>query len=282
MYEAIPTQLSCGPAWLAAAQIIEAEGGHLYNVVVDIENPATLTIKDRRVIGLVDGFLRNHDSAGRRILPVESVANTIMPYALYRWYGAPQFYDVYEHKVYRRIVKSQEWGRYFYRMIHHETPKGVINPLRRLVDKVRKQAHGTRTYSNVFELPVTDPGLDVNTYNPACDANLLRGGPCLSFLSFKLHSTRGLMLTAMYRNHYFIQRALGNYIGLGRLLAFVAEEAGVPVGPLTCISTHAELDAGPWCNSDVRRLLADSAAATSEAEEGGSEENSAVLVRESV
>ncbi len=282
MYVSIPTQTGCGRAWVAAAQEIDGAGGDLYNVVVDIDDPATLTADDRKTIGLVDEFLRRHDSTARRVLPVDSVANTIIPYALYRRYGAPGFYEVYEQEVYPRIAKPQEWGRYFYRMIHHETPNGVINPLSRLVEKVRTQAHGPRTFSNVFELPVTDPALDINTYNPACDANLLRGGPCLSFLSFKLHPSRGLMLTAMYRNHYYIQRTLGNYIGLGRLLAFVAEEANVRVGPLTCISTHAELDAGPWTKRDVRQLLAECAAAVRETREDASKEGRAVLIRESI
>ncbi|MBK8210328.1 MAG: hypothetical protein IPK78_10520 [Rhodospirillales bacterium] len=277
MYMAVPTQAGCGVAWLTAAQKIDDAGGNLYNVVVDIENPATLTAMDRRVIGALDGFLRTHEK-----LPVDSVANTIIPYALYRKYGAPQFYDVYEKDVYPRVTKPQEWGRYFYRMIHYETRSGMMNPLQRLVEKVRTQVNGPRTYGNVFELPVTDPALDVNTYNAACDGNLLRGGPCLSFLSFKLHPTRGLMLTAMYRNHYFIQRTLGNYIGLGRLQAFVAEEAGVAMGPLTCISTHAELDTGPWGKRDVRRLLQECAAAVSETAESESEENRHVLVRQSV
>lgn len=279
MYEPIPTHKGCGEAWLAAARKIDEAGGDLYNVVVDIENPAALTAEDRRIMGFVDGFLREHSRQGCRVQPVDSVANTIMPYQLYRRFGYPEFFDVYERDVYPRIKKPQEWGRYFYRMIHHETRQEVIRPLQQLVEKVRTQANSSRTYGNVFELPVTDPALDVNTYNPGCDARLLRGGPCLSFLSFKLHPKRGLMLTAIYRNHFFIQRTLGNYIGLGRLQAFVAEEAGVDVGPLTCISTHAELDTNFWSKGDVRRLLAQCAATP---EQNTSKESGTVFVGEIV
>jgi hypothetical protein len=46
----------------------------------------------------------------------------------------------------------------------------------------------------------------------------------------------------MYRNHFYIEKLLGNLIGLGRLMAFVGREAGVGVGPLTVISTHAVID----------------------------------------
>jgi hypothetical protein len=46
----------------------------------------------------------------------------------------------------------------------------------------------------------------------------------------------------MYRNHFYIEKLLGNLIGLGRLMAFVAREADLRVGALTVISTHAEID----------------------------------------
>jgi hypothetical protein len=53
------------------------------------------------------------------------------------------------------------------------------------------------------------------------------------------------MLTAIYRNQTYVTRCLGNLIGLGRLQEFVATESGITkVGPLTCISTHAQLDKG--------------------------------------
>jgi hypothetical protein len=64
------------------------------------------------------------------------------------------------------------------------------------------------------------------------------------------------MLTAMYRNHTYITRCLGNLIGLGRLQAFVAKEAGVKLGSLTCVSTHAEVDNGKkWGIKDARELV---------------------------
>jgi thymidylate synthase len=46
----------------------------------------------------------------------------------------------------------------------------------------------------------------------------------------------------MYRNHYYVEKLLGNLIGLGRLMEFVAREAGLKVGNLTVISTHAVID----------------------------------------
>jgi hypothetical protein len=53
---------------------------------------------------------------------------------------------------------------------------------------------------------------------------------------------RTLMLTAIYRNHFYIEKLLGNLVGLGRLMAFVAREGGLNVGALTVVSTHATID----------------------------------------
>ena len=89
---------------------------------------------------------------------------------------------------------------------------------------------------NKFELSLFDPVRDVD--------NSPYGGQCLSFMSFKVIPSREktLTLTAMYRNHFYIEKLLGNLIGLGRLMDFVAHEAGLEVGALTVISTHAEID----------------------------------------
>ena len=53
---------------------------------------------------------------------------------------------------------------------------------------------------------------------------------------------RRLGMTVLYRNHFYIEKLLGNLIGLGRLMSFVAREAGVDMGSLTIVSTHAQVD----------------------------------------
>jgi hypothetical protein len=70
-------------------------------------------------------------------------------------------------------------------------------------------------------------------------------------------SPRTLVLTAQYRNHYYTEKLLGNLIGLGRLMRFVAREAKVKVGALTVISTHAEVDNPAASRSDIKRLIAE-------------------------
>ena len=102
-------------------------------------------------------------------------------------------------------------------------------------------------YRNVYEMTVFDP---------TRDAGKVANRQCLSFLSFKLDNENRLMLTVMYRNHAYIARGLGNFIGLGRLQKFVADQSGAQMGSLTCVSTHAEIEhGGGWTRSEANALL---------------------------
>ena len=104
---------------------------------------------------------------------------------------------------------------------------------------------------NKFELSLFDPARDVD--------NSPYGGQCLSFLSFKIvpGTEKTLALTAMYRNHFYVEKLLGNLIGLGRLMAFVARETGLQVGALTVVSTHAEIDhPGGARRQDIAAMVA--------------------------
>src|SRR5438309_5356328 len=112
-----------------------------------------------------------------------------------------------------------------------------------MITKMQKRMHGDgKTIQNIYELTISDPTLDIPIYDPERDAAPVMNRQCLSFLSFKLDRSNRLMLTAVYRNHYYVERLLGNLIGLARLMAFVSNEAGVAVGPLTVVSTHAVVD----------------------------------------
>jgi len=133
----------------------------------------------------------------------------------------------------------------------------TYSPLQKIIEKLKKQ-NGARTpFKAAYELPI---------YNPDLDRKRYRDAPCLSFLSFKRHPDRILSLTATYRNHSYITRCLGNLIGLGRLEAFVAKQADLTVGRLTCVSTHAEIDKGDaevkekkWGIAKARALVEDAA-----------------------
>ena len=241
MYIPIATKTSIARAWAAAASAI-AEVQEGYNVVIDINDPGAFDWQDNNAIQLVDDFLRTHDQN-----PISTVANTIFPQALYEEFDSPAFYSEYL-KVFSRLTKSKKWGRYFERMIQHRTLEGQsYNPLADLIEKLKAQCESGNRFKATHELAI---------YDPLLDRRYRRGGQCLSFISLKLHPDAGLLLTAIYRNHHYITKCLGNLIGLGRLQAFIAPGAGVKVGSLTCISTHAELDTGKgWGVTEARKLI---------------------------
>ena len=94
-----------------------------------------------------------------------------------------------------------------------------------------------------YEVAVSGPSETVLVYDPAHDRNKRMGFPCLSLLSFHLHRER-VHLAAHYRNHTFVERAYGNYVGLGGLLSYVAAQSSWPPGEMFVVSGHAELECG--------------------------------------
>jgi hypothetical protein len=50
-------------------------------------------------------------------------------------------------------------------------------------------------------------------------------------------------MLAVYRRHSYVTRAYGNFLGLARLLNFVAQESGHETGNLLVVTGHATVDA---------------------------------------
>jgi hypothetical protein len=229
MYLPVSTQPDCASAWREAVRAVDGQRqDSAYNVIIDIINPTHNASLANPKVAIVDRFL----TEVAKTKSVETVANTIFPAGLYRRYGAPTFFDVFEKRVLPKVRKSERWsGYYFERMTHY--PGTPANQLWYIVERIRD---GNVRALNKFELSLFDAQRDIDL-SPY-------GGQCLSFLSFKLvpRAPKTLNLTAMYRNHFYIEKLLGNLIGLGRLMAFVANESSVNVGSLTVISTHAIID----------------------------------------
>lgn len=240
-------QPSCSSAWLAASRAVYSLPGHEgHHVVIDVDHPAAFSEQDAAVVQAVDAFLAQH---GENEFPVRTVANTIFPQSIYDAHGSPAFYDVYIKRIFPRIKKSpRDWGRYFERMIAYPTPDGPENLLADLIDQMKRNVAAERTFRNIYELPI---------YNPMKDrSGSPMGRQCLSFMSFKLDDENRLLLSAVYRNHFYTQKLLGNLIGLGRLMAFVAGEAKVELGALSVLSTHAKIDAAGASQGDLKALHA--------------------------
>lgn len=235
-YAPMPRAGSCAIAWLQAARMLYADGP-TNNMILHIEDPVARSEKEDAILAQVDGFLRVHGA-----YPLSTVANTIFPDALYTP-GKPELlYERYDRSFRKIKAKAPDWGRYFDRMINWQGSDGENHrQLQTLIDNLNTygpQTDRLQPYYNMYELTL---------FHPEKDARKPLGRQCLSFIEVKPEVRESgvvLHLTALYRSHYYVARTLGNLVGLGRLLRFIAMETGCQVGTLTVHSTHAEIDRG--------------------------------------
>lgn len=229
--------------WVEAAKAIRKTNDfRLAGLFVHIEDPLAMDRHDRAVVRHVDAFLRGHGQT-----PVSTVANTIFPASLDHGDGIEALTERYL-PVFNRRMRSG-WGRYFHRFVNWPNSKGdvPVNQLAIIIEMLQQARIGT-FHTEKYELVVSDPNRDIKKY---------MGRPCLSLIELKPEKPNRLHMLATYRNHYYIQRTLGNILGLAELQAFIAREAGFEVGTLTLSSTSATLDtvSGAWGKNDVRSLV---------------------------
>jgi hypothetical protein len=262
---ATPTQ-----TWLKAAKYLaQQEERTLFNLILGVHEPTVVTAEDFHVHDVVNAFLGDHDKQ-----PLVTTAGTIFPGSLYLQGGAKAVFT--EFPVLYKKFKTQ-WGTYAGRMFCPTiTSKGKErSPLEALIEKLKAQSeHGHMRAA--YEVKVFDDSetYELSTYDPESDCDMTRGQPCLTHLSFKLHQDSSVSLTALYRTHFYIEKTLGNLLGLGQLLSFVAEESCLTAGSLVCHSTMAQLDTVSskdgvkgWNQTDIDELLLDC-----EAEYAGSQQ----------
>lgn len=187
------------------------------------------------------------------------MANTIFPGGFYRDGGAEAVFEEFPESY---AISKEKWrtyaGRLFTKVkLRDEETSKIQRVIRKLKDNVLT-GHLRAVYEiDVLETVGTE---EVSTYCAESDANMGIGQPCLTHLSFKLHPTeRTVSLTALYRSQFYVAKALGNFVGLAQLLAFVATEAGLAPGFLVCHATKAGIDLGnsrhTWKPEDIRKLV---------------------------
>ncbi len=251
--------VTCVDAWLQGCDHLlsqEQDAWRDYNIVSEIANPLALPTNDRAVVDILSRFLL--DRGG---LPFSTVVNTIFPAQLYQRHGAAGVYERYVSDVLPQVLKHPDcaWGTYAQRILCRVDPNGSeFSPLKVLIEKLKTQLSISGTNRGTYELGTLDPLLDIPIYDPASsDRNRPNGGPCLSHISVKLTADHRLMLTGFYRSHYWIQRTLGNLFGLAHLQNFIAQEAGLKLGPLVCHSSMAQLELASkkWGTGQVRDLI---------------------------
>jgi hypothetical protein len=239
-------------AWLAAMDSLSREPGlKAIHTVVRIADPTAETPAVRRS---VDELLlaKGHQS-------VETVANTIFPNAIARTSRdhadlVNRYSAMYPHL---RKFPANRRGTYFGRLIQYPVGAKVVDQIGAIISRIRGQRDTGKPlraarYEALLDVP-NDLVVDAPVYVPGKDNNPM-AFPCLSYCSFQLEPTDGrkLHLLAMYRSQYLVQRGYGNYLGLGRLLAYVATQAGLQVGTLTVVAGLAHLEE---LVVQVRRLL---------------------------
>lgn len=227
-------------AWVAATEYLLANGDAL-NVILDIARPATEGEPGRTARRMLDALYLKEDQ-----LPLHTVAETIFPAWEYLHRGTRGVYTNYLAQY--RILKQGSpttWGTYASRLISMKDVAGnEINPLNRLVDKMRRiRSEEATKFRACYEIAIAEEPYDLALYENARDGNRRRGGPCLMHLSFKLLED-DVHLTALYRNHDYRYKVPGNLLGLARLQAFVAQEVDAKIGSLVVHSTLASLDPG--------------------------------------
>jgi len=232
--------------WLQAFEKLLDVGGEAVNVAVSIEHPV---VEHEAMRSSLDEFVTSCGSNnGQPLHAIRTVANTIFPQAFY----LPRLGDearahLYEmqrlaSRVDRRRNRS---GTYFDRLIDWRGPAGAVNQLDVAIDRIRAVRRRGHSVGNAFELELDEgpaTAFSLPVYSAGKD-NRIMGFPCLSHISLSLFDDR-VHMTALYRNHEWVRRAYGNYLGLAQLMSFIAVEAGTDVGELLCVSSHATAEVG--------------------------------------
>jgi thymidylate synthase len=219
-------------AWLAGARSLlerstTAASRETWDLAVEVSDPGDTEWSDVRS-GLDAQLSR------QALQSIDTVANTIFPLSLRQVSrDRTEFFARYRRLVPRlKRFRGNHHGLYFDRLT--EWPPGAAEPLNQ-VEMVITRIISERKRPGPLRFIY-----DMSLFSPSHDPRPI-GFPCLAYLNVKLDGGR-LRLTAHYRNHYFVERAYGNYLGLARLQAFIAAEVGLTTGPLTCVSGHAELE----------------------------------------
>ena len=232
-------------AWVRACRaLLDIRTHRAFHTVVRIHDPRH---DDPSVRAELDRILM-----AKGMQPVRTVANTIFPAALAANSGTHEklvgrYRDLYPSL--RRMHNSNRYGTYFQRLIDYPAKDGGVDQIGNIIRQLRLQGK-KNPKSACYEANLVDPSVDeaealtisAPIRVPGKDNGIMQF-PCLSHCSFQLDNrTRRLHLAALYRSHYMVEKAYGNYLGLGDLLAYVAQESDLEPGTLTVTAGYAQLD----------------------------------------
>lgn len=234
-------------AWLAAmTHLLAQPDGRLSNLAVSIADPTSERTDIREEL---EAFAERARRRGRDAPQIDSVAGTLFMRSFYQPHAADPEAHLYEwERRIRPVVRKHPQNRrgtYFERLVAYPLADGSeFNQLHHILGRLRSAAAQGRRRGNQYELAL---------FHPQRDSYPL-GFPCLSHISITLRDGT-LDATAIYRNQYFVTRAYGNYVGLGEVLRFLAQESGFAVGELLCIASHANLELQTYRRGVIEELV---------------------------
>lgn len=209
-------------AWQEGSKLL-LSNNELYNLITVIKDP----------VNFDPGWMENYNPKliERRAQSVSEVASTIFPYKfLSRGYAKEKVYSEYlklharAKKIHPRTKRS--WGTYFQRMISFGGNR--INQLDIAICSINGW---TRNHKAAIAIHVSSADMD--------SIKKTLGNPCLQYVELLCPTSDTISLLAVYRNHDYFGKVLGNFIGLGQLLRFVCQETGRMPDSLVCHSAHA-------------------------------------------
>ncbi|MFJ4836353.1 hypothetical protein ACIP79_41650 [Streptomyces sp. NPDC088747] len=195
----------------------------------------------------------------RGLWPLETVASTLFPAALAARSAGPDDLAERYRRMYPVIKRypGNHRGTYFGRLVSYPAASNTgVDQLGTTISRLRAQAAGTKIAA-AYEIDIAaatdteEVSADLLVHTAGKDNSYI-GFPCLSHISLQLDRDRRVHAAVLYRSHFMFERAYGNYLGLGRLLAYIAQQAELGCGTLTVVAGHARLD-GPI--TQLRPLL---------------------------
>lgn len=189
-------ETNCLSAWQEGTRLIRANHGELFNLLTTVRNPGAYHqtwLSDYSPHTIVHGADNINDVIG-----------TVFPMRLHsRNPIRANFYSAYA-RIHGRAMhwrrNRSRWGTYFERLISYN---GAVNQLETAITKLMTWPNRNTT------------GLVFHLSCPLLDRPRTRGGPCWHFGEILWNSDGTLDLVAVYRNHDFFNKALGNFIALG-------------------------------------------------------------------
>jgi thymidylate synthase len=210
---------TCVDGWLAVTNCLLKSGASEQNLLVEIKKPGSFDPEWLKRFN-PRAVLENGDNIRdvmNTIFPAKTFANSANRQAAYARYLRAD-----------KRAHHRRWGTYFGRLISFGQSKE--NQLENIISALtgwRNSPHAALTF---------------HLSSPELDSLRPLGAPCWHFGEFLCPDRTSLDLVAVYRNHDYFNKALGNFLGLSRLLQFVAAEAGRQPGHLVCHSIRGYFD----------------------------------------